>query len=82
MAKMRAKLEVLGIEKYDGCEVIKMGAVCKSEAYPEDGSDEDNTFAMFTPAADLSMTITNPALLGQFDIGQRFYVDFSEVADS
>jgi hypothetical protein len=44
--------------------------VSRSTPYPDDGSDEDNTFAKFSPSVDLSITIANPALLGQFRPGQ------------
>jgi hypothetical protein len=77
MSKMRAKLQVASVTKHQGCEVLNFHAVCKSGSYPTDGSDEDNTFARFTPSAELKMTVNNPALLGQFEPGQKFYVDFT-----
>jgi hypothetical protein len=76
---MRAKMKVASVTKYQGCELLKLSAVCKSSAYPEDGSDEDNTFAKFSPSAELNITIANPALLGKFEPGQCFYVDFTAV---
>jgi hypothetical protein len=54
-----------------------MSAVYRDGAYPEDGSDEDNTFARWTPQADLSMSINNPNLIDKFEVGQKFYVDFT-----
>lgn len=74
---MRAKLKVANVEPYDGGENLSFSAVCKSEGYPEDGSDENNTFAKFTPTAELKMTVNNPNLLGKFTEGQEFYVDFT-----
>lgn len=53
-----------------------MHAVCASK-YPEDGSDEDNTFAKFSPSANLSINIANPDLFGKFNVGDKFYVDFT-----
>lgn len=44
-----------------------------------DGESEDNTYAKWTPSAELSMTITNPNLLGKFAVGDTFYVDFTKV---
>ncbi|WP_204367562.1 hypothetical protein [Janthinobacterium sp. HH01] len=44
---------------------------------PPDGSDEDNSFARWTPSAELTMTINNPDLLGKFKVGDKFYVDFT-----
>lgn len=75
---MRAKFVVSQVIKHEGgSETVSFGAVCKSGAYPEDGTDEDNTFSKWTPSAQCSMQITNPALQGQFEAGQKFYVDFS-----
>jgi hypothetical protein len=59
------------------CEALVFSAVCKSGGYPADGSDENNSFAKWTPSAELKMSITNPALIGKFFIGQEFYVDFT-----
>lgn len=77
MSTMRAKLVVANVEKHESYERLTFNAVAKSGGYPDDGSDEDNTFAKWTPSADLSMSITNPALFGLFEIGQKFYADFS-----
>ena len=77
MAKMRAKMRVSGVDKGEGYETLKMSAVGKTEGYDDTGNDENNTFAKWTPCADLSMTINNPALHGQFEEGQEFYVDFT-----
>ena len=55
----------------------KFHAVCKSDGYPADGSDEDNSYAKFSPSAELTINVQNPALKGQFKPGQKFYVDFT-----
>jgi hypothetical protein len=62
-------------------ENVSFGAVAKSGAYPEDGSDEDNTYARWSPSASCSISIANPALFGKFKPGQKFYVDFTPVPD-
>ena len=79
MAKkaMRAKLRVSGVDPYEGGENLTFSAVSKIDGYPDDGSDENNTYATFTPMAELKMTVNNPNLLGKFEIGQEFYVDFT-----
>lgn len=78
MTKMRAKFVVDAVERHQNCERITFRAVCKADGYPPDGTDENNTFATFTPQADLSMTITNPMLFGQFVHGEQYYADFSK----
>ncbi len=84
MTTMRAKLKVTSVTKgpagFDPHERLTFSAVYKDGAYPADGSDEDNTFSKFTPQAELSMVIQNPALLGKFETGQKFYVDFTPVS--
>ena len=84
---MRAKMRVATVtemrnitadgegEKYT--EQLQFSAVAKSEAYPADGSDENNTFAKWTPTATLNMDVRNPALWGKFKPGDTFYVDFT-----
>ncbi|HEU0045065.1 hypothetical protein [Sphingomonas sp.] len=77
MTKMRAKLQIASVTKHaGGAEQLKFHGVA-AKNYGEDGLDEDNTFAKFSPSVSLDITITNPALVGQFEPGQRFYVDFS-----
>jgi len=79
---MRAKFRVDDVSTTrdrDGniyAEVLTFKAVFKSE-YPDDGSDENNTYALWTPIAKLEMFVQNPALLGKFSVGQEFYVDFT-----
>lgn len=73
---MRAKLKVLAVQKHETSESVTLGAVYKNE-YDSTGLDENNTFAKFTPTANLSMQITNPDLLGKLEVGQAYYVDFT-----
>lgn len=83
MTTMRAKVRVTDVKEYkdpDGnvnAETVTFFPVGKSDGYPPDGSDEDNTFARWTPSGELKLTIQNPALLGKLPVGSRFYVDFT-----
>ena len=74
---MTAKFRVNTVTKYDGAETITMSAVVKSEPYNKNGDDENNTFAKFTPNAELSITISNPDLLGKNEPGDELYCDFT-----
>ena len=78
---MRAKLKVSDVRKEEAYEELSFSAVSRDEGYPEDGSDENNTFAKWTPSAELSMTVNNPNLFGKFEVGQEFYVDFTSVGE-
>lgn len=53
--------------------------VAKSTAYPADGSDENNTFAKWSPSGEFKLSITNPALSNTIKPGDEFYVDFIPV---
>lgn len=82
MTTMRAKMKIGMVQEHkraDGTthqETVTMHAVAASK-YPDDGSDENNTFAKFTPGAHLSINIANPDLIGKFSHGDTFYVDFT-----
>ena len=78
MPAMRAKMRVSEVHQFDEWENLKFRAVGRNDRYPDDGSDENNTYAKYTPSADLSITIQNPALLGQFHLGEEYYLDFTK----
>ena len=79
MPKMRAKMQISQISQinqFPNAEQLQLHGVA-AKAYPADGSDEDNTFARWSPSVELKISITNPALIGQFKVGEKFYVDFT-----
>lgn len=75
--KMRAKMSVNRIERWNGADKVTMNCVARSDRYPEDGSDENNTFAKFSPSGELTITIANPALIGKIQPGDVYYLDFT-----
>lgn len=81
-APMRAKLQISQVIRHSAeCETLVFFAVSRPNGYPSDGSDEDNTFAKFSPSAKLELTVANPALIGKFNPGEKYYVDFTPVAE-
>ena len=83
---MRAKLVVQSVEpvEFNGekqQETVTFRGVSRSDRYPDDGSDENNTFAKWSPSVDLTMAITNPALWGKLKVGQEYYSDFTLAKD-
>lgn len=76
---MRAKFRVQSVTGTESYESLSMSAVTGKEPYGPEGESEDNTFARYTPSASLSMSITNPALIGKVKQGDEFYVDFTKV---
>lgn len=85
MTTMRAKVRVgsvLPTVQHEGQttqERLVFHGVPKTGSYPADGSDEDNTFAKFSPSVLIDLCVANPALIGQFEPGQAYYVDFTPI---
>lgn len=87
MNTMRAKLQVGSVFQHKDAdqnvtgEQVTFHGVCRTNGYADtDGLDEDNTFAKYSPSANFQIMVANPALFGQFEPGQKFYVDFSPAA--
>lgn len=77
---MRAKMKIGTIATAgEGIVNVIMNAVFSR--VDQDGNSEDNTFARYTPCAELIMQVANPALVASLKEWQTFYVDFSEIAD-
>ena len=83
MRTMRAKVYVSGVVPHKDDNQVTLGetltfnAVAKSGGYPEDGSDENNTYARWSPNARFEIHVANPALFGKFEAGREYYVDFT-----
>lgn len=77
MSIMRAKMRRHNVTPCGDGEILKFTAVSRSDSYPPDGEDENNTYARFSPSADLSINVQNPALKGAIKEGETFYVDFT-----
>ena len=79
MPTMRAKMKINHIDKryLPNYEVLYFNPVSASK-YPADGSDENNTFARWSPSGMLSLTVANPALHGKFAEGEEYYLDFTK----
>ncbi|HEY1171002.1 MAG TPA: hypothetical protein VGH19_06485 [Verrucomicrobiae bacterium] len=82
---MRAKLLVTSVvvtqneAKETVSEELKMIPVGPKGPYPPDGSDENNTYAKFSPSGDLRLVVMNPALFGRVKEGQEYYLDFTAI---
>lgn len=82
MSEMRAKMRVASVvsqgEGDNKSEQLTFVGVAKSDGYGDDGLDENNTFAKFSPQVDCSITVCNPVLLGKFEQDEEYYVDFTK----
>lgn len=72
MPTMQAKLKVeYTVKTGDDSEVLIMSPVTT-------GSDENKSFAKWTPWGKLELGISNPALVGTFNTGDEFIVEFTK----
>lgn len=81
MPVMRAKLQISKIEEFPGDIQRAYFHAVAAKSYGDDGLDEDNTYAKYSPSASLEITIANPALVRKLTAGKKYYVDFTEVPD-
>jgi hypothetical protein len=79
---MKAKMQVSQVTDFGGNnQQVKMAPVCGRQPFGLNGESEDNTFARYTPSGELTLTITNPDLLGKLKPGQVFYLEFTAAAE-
>jgi len=71
---MRAKMTVTSVTRQEyGGESVKFSA-----RYSD--NKEDNSYAEATPNAEATFQINNKNLVGKFNPGDQFYVDFVPIA--
>jgi hypothetical protein len=51
-------------------EILKFRAVARKDSYPSDGSDEDDTYAKFSPSASCEIPVASPELIGELNPGE------------
>lgn len=88
MTTMRAKMRVADVHPYVGSdgktsqETLTFYAVGPKGSYPADGSDENNSYARWSPSGRLELSVANPALWGKFAVGDEYYLDFTLAAEA
>lgn len=81
-AVMHAKMRVAAVTPNGNpgdagyTESLSFSAVGPKGSYPADGSDEDNSYARWSPSGSLSLCVANPNLHGKFEQGKTYYIDF------
>lgn len=80
MKTVRAKFFVKSIlalhngnHEADQASEVKLGPV-----YGTDADDPNASWSKYTPSGEISMTITNPAAVDQFELGGEYFVDFTK----
>lgn len=53
------------------------GDKVSKEGYPQDGVDEDSSFARWSPSGNFEISCINPALFGKIKEGERYFLDFT-----
>jgi hypothetical protein len=80
MKTVRAKFFVKSIQAMtngdpanDQCSEVKLAPV-----YGANADDANAQWSKYTPSGEISMLITNPAAVDQFDLGGEYFVDFTK----
>lgn len=74
---VRAKFWVTGINhRHIGDDSAVNAEITLDPAYGEG----NETWSKWTPAGKITLTITNPAAVEQFTLGDEFFVDFTPAA--
>lgn len=73
MNTIRAKFYVTNITPTEGHEAVSLSAVVGDGS----ASDENKSFSAATPWGDLTIGISNPAVIGFFKQGKEYYLDIS-----
>jgi hypothetical protein len=76
MPTFQAKLKVAKVERVNGWDQITLYPV-----YSPDPADPNYSYSQATPSGQLSLTISNPNLLGKIKENQVYLLDFTEVTD-
>jgi hypothetical protein len=70
---VRAKMYVDVITRHDENNVaVSLRAVTATD------SEENKTFSLYTPSAQITMWITNPDAFNYFEMGKEYYLDFAK----
>lgn len=71
---IRAKMKCCKVQREGECEYVKLQPV-----YSEDPASENHQWAKYTPAGELTLTITNASAQGQIEEGKEYFVDLTLV---
>jgi hypothetical protein len=51
-------------------------------AVVDDGTEENARYHQYTPFGALTLSIDNPNLVGFFEVGKSYYLDFAEASEA
>jgi len=74
---MIAKFELVSVKPQSASAEELVFRAVTNKPFDADGASDDNTFARWTPSGELKMNVQNPQLVGQFKVGQKFYLNFT-----
>ena len=74
---IRAKVMVASIKQ----DAYSSGAEIRLVPHYDITIPEDQRFAQYTPTAEFTMRVDNPAVLERMTLGKKFYADFTEVPE-
>lgn len=77
-AVTRMKMALVAITQHDW---TQEGRTLKFEPRYDDSIPEDQRFYQFTPSGSMEVFVTNPRVLENMKLGDKFYIDFFPVVE-
>lgn len=75
---VRAKFWVKEVTRHhNGHPTADQAATVKLAPVYDDGSGQNKDWSKYTPQGEISMMITNPGAIEQFELGKSYFVDFT-----
>jgi hypothetical protein len=84
---MRAKFQVAKVDQNRDTSGqlssvnLEMTAVTE-KPFDADGASDDNSFARWSPSGSFYINIANPNLFDQFEVGEKYYLDFTQAEEA
>jgi hypothetical protein len=74
---VRAKFWVREIHQHHTNDPTAVSATVKLAPVYDDGTKQNKDWSKYTPQGEISMMITNPGAIEQFELGKSYFVDFT-----
>jgi hypothetical protein len=79
MNDIKAKMVIADVSRVGNMDVLTFIPIPKEGGYSDGGLDNDNTYAYYSPSADIKIIVNNENMVGKFVLGDRFSISFDKL---